>query len=178
MRMLRPAVGSAVLALLLSVPTAHADDLAEVRAMTARGDLAPALRRVEAAVAAKPGDAALRFQQGVILMDLGRDAAALEVFTRLSEEFPELPDPLNNMALLHSRAGEHELARQALQAALRNDPRHRLARANLGRVHLALAAQAWERLSADGPLEQTLQRQLQAVRGLLAEGVRGNRTPP
>ena len=155
-------------ALLLASAAAVADEAAEVRALLARGDAAAALQRAERAAAAKPRDAGLHFLQGVALMDLQRDAAALEVFTALSQEYPELPDPLNNIALLRARTGDFELARQALEAALRNDPGHRLARANLGQVHLMLAVQAWERLGAQGPLDVALQRQLAGARALLA----------
>jgi len=123
-------------------------------------------------VRAQPGqrDAQARFQQGVELMDLRRDDEALAVFEALAQEFPELPDPLNNIALLHARAGRLEPARLALEAALRNDPGHRLARANLGQVHLMLAVQAWERAATAGPLEPAMQRLLDGARALLAAG--------
>ena len=151
---------------------AFADEAAEVRALLTRGELEAALQRAERAAAAKPLDAQLQFLHGVVLMDLQRDGPALEVFTRMSQDYPELPDPFNNIALLHARAGEFELARQALESALRNDPGHRLARANLGRVHLVLAVQAWEQLSAQGPLDVALQRQLEGARALLAAEAR------
>ena len=154
----------------LGAAAAMADETTEVRALLTRGDLNAALQRVERASAADPRDTQLRFLHGVVLMDLQRDAAALEIFTALSQEYPELPDPLNNIALLHARAGAFELARQALESALRNDPGHRLARANLGQVHLLLAVQAWERLGAQGPLDATLRRQLDGARALLAGG--------
>jgi hypothetical protein len=83
-----------------------------------------------------------------------------------------LPEPLNNMALLQVRAGRIDAAREALAAALRNEPGHRTALANLGVVHLMLAARAWEQLAATGPLDPTLARRLQALRALLAEGAR------
>jgi Flp pilus assembly protein TadD len=159
------------LALLLAAGgAARADDAADVQALLAGGDAATALRRVERALAARPDDAQLRFLHGVVLMDLRRDEEALTVFTQLAQLYPELPDPLNNIALLQARAGRLELARQALEAALRNDPGHRLARANLGQVHLMLAVQAWEQAAAGGPLEPSMQRLLDGARALLASG--------
>jgi Flp pilus assembly protein TadD len=147
---------------------ARADAAAEVRELVTKGDLAAALARAEKGVAANPRDAQVRFAQGVVLMDLQRDDEALALFTRLAQEYPELPDPYNNIALLQARAGRLEPARQALEVALRNDPRNRLARANLGQVHLMLAVQAWELAAADGPPDAALQRKLQGARGLLA----------
>ena len=125
-----------------------ADAVAEVQTLLAAGNLAGALERAERALADKPGDAKARFVHGVVLMDLQRDEAALAVFTLLTQEYPELPDPYNNVALLQARAGRPDLALQALQNALRSDPGHRTARANLGRVHLMLAVQAWEQAAA------------------------------
>jgi len=146
---------------------ARADEVTELRALLARGDAETALARAQAAVAAQPRDAQLRFLQAVALMDLKRDDEALALFTRLAQEYPELPDPQNNIALLHARAGRLDQARLALEAALRNDPSHRLARTNLGQVYLMLAAQAWETAATTGPLEPALQRRLEAVRTLL-----------
>ena len=168
-----PTLRSACFALaLLCAAPAWADDVAEVRAMLARGDAEAALQRAQAAAAAQPRDAQLRFLQAVALMDLKRDDEALALFTRLSQDYPELPDPQNNIALLHARAGRLEPARQALETALRNDPSHRLARTNLGQVYLMLAVQAWEQAAVGGPLEPALQRRLEAVRALLAPPAR------
>lgn len=154
--------------LFASAGPAVADTAAEVRALLSRGDLNGALQLAESAAKAKPNDPQLRFLQGVVLMDLQRDDAAMDLFTRLTQEFPELPDPYNNIALLHARAGRLEQARQALETALRNDPGHRTARVNLGQVHLMLAVQAWEMAAAAGPLDPPVQRLLEGARTLLA----------
>ena len=159
-----------VCAALLYATCARADDAAEVRALVARGELVAALSRVEKATTASPRDVQLRFLQGVVLMDLKRDDEALAHFTRMAQDYPELPDPYNNIALLHARAARLEQARQALETALRNDPTHRTARANLGQVHLMLAVHAWELAAAGGPADGTLQRKLDAARTLLAQG--------
>jgi len=153
-------------ALLLAAP-AHADEFAELRALLNRGDAATALPRLEQAAAAAPGDVQMRFLLGVALMDLRRDDEALSHFARMAQDYPELPDPQNNIALLHARAGRLEQARQALESALRNDPTHRAARTNLGQVHLLLAVQAWELAAAEGPLDTALLRRLEALRALL-----------
>lgn len=157
-------------ALLLSAAAARADVLTEVQNLTARGNLAAALRAAEDAAASDPRNTQARFLRAVVLMELQRSAEALDAFTRLSQEFPELPEPYNNIAVLQVRAGQLELARQALETALRNDPSHRTARANLGEVHLMLAVQAWEQAAAAGPLDTRLMRRLEAARSLVASG--------
>ncbi|MFY9510579.1 MAG: tetratricopeptide repeat protein, partial [Rubrivivax sp.] len=116
--------------------------------------------------------AALRFQLGVILLDLQRDVPAMDVFQRLTEDFPELPEPFNNIALLHARAGQLEQARQALEMALRNNPALVAARQNLGDIHLRLALQAWEAVALALPADAALQRKLKLSRELLAAPLR------
>ncbi len=158
-----------VLALLVACAgPAVADTAAEVRALLSRGDPIGALQLAENAAKAKPNDPQARFLHGVVLMDLQRDDAAMDLFTGLTQEFPELPDPHNNIALLHARAGRLEQARQALKTALRSDPGHRTARVNLGQVHLMLAVQDWELAAAAGPLDPPVQRLLEGARTLLA----------
>lgn len=157
---------------------AHADVLTDVQNLVARGNLAGALKAAEDALQSDPRSAQARFLHAVVLMDLQRSADALEAFTRLSQEYPELPEPYNNIALLQVRAGQLELARQALETALRNDPGHRTARANLGEVHLMLAVKAWEQAAATGPLDARLVRRLDAARALVASGSLPVASPP
>jgi Tfp pilus assembly protein PilF len=100
-----------------------------------------------------------------MLIDARQDAEAMELFVAMTEQFPSLPEPFNNIALLHARAGRWDAAREALESALRNDPGHRIARENLGDVHLQLALQAWGAAAAGngGP---ALQRKLKIGREL------------
>jgi tetratricopeptide (TPR) repeat protein len=74
---------------------------------------------------------------------------------------------LNNIALLHARAGRLDAALQALHDALRADPAHHAARLNLGHVHLALAVRAWETAATTAALEPALAQRLQAARALV-----------
>jgi len=144
----------------------------EVNTLLAAGRAAEALQRIEQALLVSPREAQTRFVHGVVLMELRRDAEAAELFTRIAQEFPELPEPFNNLGLLHARAGRLDAARVALEAALRNDPGHRAARANLAEVHLMLAVANWEQLGTTAPLEPRLARRLQAVRELLVPAAR------
>lgn len=155
---------------------AASEEVRAVQELLARGQAQVALQRLEArdtALALANGltagiDAELRFLRGVALMDLQRNAEALAWFERMTQDHPELPDPFNNIALLHVRAGRLEPARQALETALRNDPSYRVARANLGLVHLMLAVQAWEQVAAAGPVDPQLTRRLEGARALLS----------
>lgn len=162
---------SLLLPLLLLVSGAgRADEAAEVQKLVRGGDLAAALQRAERASAADPQNAKLRFLKGVILLDQKQDDAALAVFQSLAEDFPELPEPYNNIALLDARAGRLDQARAALETALRNDPSMLTARQNLGDVYLQLAVQAWAAVASATPADVALQRKLRLAREVLAPG--------
>jgi tetratricopeptide (TPR) repeat protein len=140
------------------------DALPEVQRLVALPDLPAALRAAEAALARLKAegrqDARLVFTRGVILMDLQRDEQAEAVFRQMTQDYPQLAEPYNNLAALHARAGRWDAARSALEAALRNDPAHLLARENLGDVYLQLALQSWRAAVSAAQPNLDLQRKL------------------
>lgn len=163
---MRPSLPSLLCAaLLLCAAAARADAVDEVQRLLRAGQTQQALDLAERTIAAQPRDAPMRFLKGVILSDQQRRAEAEQVFVALTDDFPELPDPYNNLAVLYAAEGRLQAALDALQAALRNDPSHRAARENLGDVHLALAIEAWSR-AADGARGDigALQRKLRLAR--------------
>ena len=175
MPLVSPSWRALLAALLFAAFAARADVVGEVHALIAKGDLGGAQRTADAALAARPRDAQTRFIHALVQMEAQRNDEAMAAFTQLSQEYPELPEPYNNIALLHVRAGRLEQARQALDIALRNDPGHRAARANLGEVYLMLAVQTWEQAAANGPLDARLARKLESARALLAAARPGAR---
>ncbi|HEV6967496.1 MULTISPECIES: tetratricopeptide repeat protein [Roseateles] len=134
----------ALLAALAGMP-ARADDLAGAQRLWLAGQKAQAVEQVEQALARTPDDLQLRFALGVMRMELGERAKALAIFTRLTQDFPDLADPYNNLAVLHAAAGELDEAKAALEQALRLQPEHAQAQENLGDVLLRLALRAYER---------------------------------
>jgi Flp pilus assembly protein TadD len=157
-----------VAATALGPRVADADELTDAQRLQATGDLAGALTRVEQGLAARPRDADLRFARGVLLAELKRNDEALEAFTRLSEDYPELADPLNNIAVLQAASGRTDAARAALEAALRADPQHRAARENLADVYVRLAVRLWDGLldPSQRP-DDAIARKLRMARELL-----------
>ena len=157
-------------ALLLSaLPSpARADALGDARKLSQSGQTAQALATIDQALAARPRDAELRFERGVLLSDLGRRDEAIALFRSLNDEQPELPDPLNNLAVLLAARGELEAARTAREGAQRNNTAHRAARENLGDVYLALAIRQWQMLASDAQPDATLRRKLSLARELAA----------
>jgi len=133
-----------------SSPRAAAEALERVRALLAQNRRDEALAALDQALASAPSDAQLRFQRGVLLSRMGRTDEAIAAFTALTHEFPELPEPYNNLAVLRAQRGELDLARDALEEALRALPSYSLAHENLGDVQLRLAERSYQRaLDAD-----------------------------
>ena len=167
-----------VAAALLAATPLRADELQDIDKLYRAGDVQQALLKADEAIAAQPRAAQIRFLKGVMLSDLKRNAQAIEVFTALTQDFPELPDPYNNLAVLYAAEGQLHSALAALQTALRNDPNHRAARENLGDVHLALAVQAWTEAQAGSKGDDAgLQRKLKLAREIQALPATPLKTP-
>lgn len=133
-----------LLALLTAAP-AQAQDLAGAQRLWLAGQKTQAVAQVEQALTRSPDDLQLRFALGVMRMELGERAQARALFTRLTQDFPDLADPYNNLAVLHAAEGDLDEAQAALQQALRLQPDHAQAQENLGDVLLRLALRAYER---------------------------------
>jgi tetratricopeptide (TPR) repeat protein len=129
----------------MSDARASSTALEQARRLREDGDTAGALRTIEMALERLPRDVALRFTRAVMQADLGQTDAAVAGFTALTQEYPELPEPHNNLATLHAARGDLDRARAALDEAVRAMPAYALAWDNLGDVYLRLAARAWER---------------------------------
>lgn len=148
----------------------RADDSADIEQLFHDGKPDAALAKADALIAAEPRVAGIRFLKGVMLMDLRRNEEAMQVFTALTQDYPDLADPYNNLAVLYASKGQLPNALAALQSALRNDPHHRAALENLGDVHLALAQQAWAAAQAESKGDDAaLVRKLRLAREILPE---------
>jgi Flp pilus assembly protein TadD len=113
--------------------------------MAKQGRAAEALAKADAYIASKPRDPQMRFLRGVILSEQGKQAEATAAFVQLTQEFPELPEPYNNLAGLYAAQSQFDLARAALETAIRLNPSYATAHENLGDVYVRLAAQSYAR---------------------------------
>ena len=130
------------------------------------GERTQALKQLDQALAQRPRDAGLRFLQTVLLTESGRSADASRLLERLTEDYPELPEPYNNLAVLQAAEGQLDRARSLLEAALRLDPSYRTAHQNLGDVLLRLGQRAYESAAAGAPTDPSLQAKLRQLREL------------
>lgn len=131
--------------------TAHADEYTDVSALLRSGKLSEALAKADQHLAAKPRDAQMRFLKGVIQTESGKPADAIATFNKLTEDYPELPEPYNNLAVLYAGQSQFDKARAALEMAIRTNPSYATAHENLGDVYAKLASQAYSKaLQLDG----------------------------
>jgi Flp pilus assembly protein TadD len=140
------------LAGLLCASAAHAASPAvtEAQALMGKGQFEQALSRLDGHLRSAPQDAEARFTRGLVLVRLNRNDDAVKAFTDLTRDYPQLPEPYNNLAVIYAQQGEYDKARDALEAALATHPSYAVAHENLGDIYAALAGAAYSRaLSLD-----------------------------
>ncbi len=90
----------------------------------------------------EPGeDVQLLFLEARALAGSGQHDKAISAYHDMTVQYPELPEPWNNLASEYVRQNRLDEAQQALDAALASDPDYTEARLNLGLVQLMLAHQ-------------------------------------
>lgn len=158
---------AAALVLAMRPGFATVEEADEVARLHRSGSSAQAVQLADKILAVRPKDAQMKFLKGVVLAESQRPAEAIDVFQELTEDFPELAEPYNNLATLHAANGDYERARIALEQALRSNPSYATALENLGDVHGMLASRAYARAMALDPTNQRLPSKLALVRELL-----------
>ena len=143
------------------------DALAAARAAADAGDHERALAILEDALRGNQRDARLRFARAVQLAQAGREQLALQAFTELTQEFPELPEPHNNLATIHASRGELDLALMELEMALRVKPGYALALENLGDLYLRLAERSYRQAAQSQPANESLRAKLTMAREMI-----------
>jgi tetratricopeptide (TPR) repeat protein len=147
-------------------------DYAEVNRLLRAGQFPEATAKADQFLATKPKDPQMRFLKGVILTEQGKPQDAIIQFTKLIEDYPELPEPYNNLAVLQASQGQFDKARAALEMAIRTNPSYATAHENLGDVYAKLASQAYSKaLQLDGG-NSGIQPKLGLIRDLFAPNLR------
>jgi tetratricopeptide (TPR) repeat protein len=152
---------------------AHASDIDEINQLLKSGKQSQALTKVEQSLSAKPRDPQLRFLKGVIQTELGKPADAIGTFSKLTEDYPELPEPYNNLAVLYASSAQFDKARAALEMAIRTNPSYSTAHENLGDIYANLASQAYGKALQLGGSSASLQPKLTLIRELFSPGAKG-----
>src|SRR4051812_46198351 len=124
---------------------APTDDLRDAQKLYGQGKIQPALDKVDTFLKAQPRDPQGRFLKGLLLTEQHRTDDAIKVFTGLTEDYPELPEPYNNLAVLYASQGNYDKAKSALELAIHTHPSYATAHENLGDIYAQLASRAYDR---------------------------------
>ena len=145
--------------------------------MMRQGQLPQSLERVDKYLAGKPRDAQGRFLKGLILTEMNRPNEAIQVFLKLSEDYPELPEPYNNLAVLYASQGQYEKAKTALESSIRTHPSYATAHENLGDIYAKLASQAYDKALQLDSSNTGAKTKLAMIGELIGSGTRPARAP-
>jgi tetratricopeptide (TPR) repeat protein len=143
-------------------------ELAEAVQMIRDGHYAPALAKIEGVLATDGKNPQARFLKGVVETDQNETDAAIQTFEGLNEDYPELPEPYNNLAVIWAQQGQYEKARKALELALVTRPDYGVAHENLGDIYARLASLEYDRAIALDKNNKSAQTKLTLVRELFA----------
>ncbi len=152
---------------------AQSDDYTEAGKLFRAGQQAQALERVDNFLKANPKDARGRFLKGLILTEQGKPADAIRIFTGLTEDYPELPEPYNNLAVLYASQGQYDKARTALEMSIRTHPSYATAHENLGDIYAKMASQAYDKALQLDKSNTAAQTKLEMIKELFSSGTRG-----
>ena len=87
----------------------------------------------------------LLFYRGIIETNQGKKNQAIDTFRDLTERFPQLPEPFNNLAVLYAEKGQFRLAKEILEQAIKTNPSYLTAHINLGDIFTKMASEAYNK---------------------------------
>lgn len=169
-RFIRPAI--ICLALAVAFPVS-ADELQEAQQLSREGKQSQALERINQYLTKRPKDAQARFLKGMIYTEQGKTLDAIRMFQDLTIDYPDLPEPYNNLAVLYFGLGQYDKARAALETAIRTHPAYATAHENLGDVYAKMASQAYDKALQLDRSNANAQTKLALVKDLFSAAPRG-----
>jgi tetratricopeptide (TPR) repeat protein len=168
----RPLLRLLALSGLLLTGTVHADVYGDVSSLAKSGKTAEAIAKADQYLGSNPRDPQMRFLKGVAQSQAGDLTAATATFEALIEEYPELPEPYNNLAVIYASQSQLDKARNALEMAVRNNPNYAVAHENLGDIYARLAHDAYQRSLQLHGNNRALQLKLSTLTEMLQPRVR------
>ena len=102
-----------------------------------------AINLISAQIQTNPRNVQLRFVKARLQLEMRQWDAAKKTLTEITQQFPELPEPYNNLAALAANQGNWIEARDYLELALKLRPTYAIASANLGEIYIRLGAEAY-----------------------------------
>src|SRR4051794_35377041 len=167
-----PRIAALVLTVCLGLATSvwgQNDPLQDANQLFRQGQFDRAMERVNSYLSSRPKDARGRFLKGLILTEQNKPNDAIRVFTELSQDYPELPEPYNNLAVLYASQGQYDKARNSLEMAIRTHPSYATAHENLGDIYAKMASQAYDKALQLDRANQAAQTKLNMIKDLFSQ---------
>ena len=158
--------------LLTASMAVRADDLQDANKLFKQKQYSQAMDKVNGILSGKPKDAQARFLKGLIFTEQGRAVDAIKTFQALTEDYPELPEPYNNLAVLYDSQGQYDKAKLALETAIRTHPSYSTAHENLGDIYAKMASQAYDRALQLDRSNATTKTKLAMIQDLFSASAR------
>lgn len=170
MRPFKTLINKRIFSLCLAAMTlstaAVASEADDVGALLQSGRYEEALNRIDKLPRDIRVQPQIRLYQGMSLMALNKRSEALQSFETLAADYPNMPEPFNNMAVIHAAHGRYAEARMLLEKALRADARYAVAQENIGDVYIRLANQTYARLRTLDPQRKSAHARHEAVQSI------------
>ena len=155
--------------------TAQAGDFEDASQSFKAGQHAKALEQIERHLSGKPKDAQGRFLKGIILTGMNKQSDATVIFKKLTEDYPDLPEPYNNLAVIYAQQKQYDKAKEALEMAIRTHPAYATAHENLGDIYSRLASQAYGKALQLDSNNASAQTKLSMINDLVGGATAGNK---
>jgi tetratricopeptide (TPR) repeat protein len=152
--------------LLLAVNGFAQADLNQARALLAQDRADEALVLVKQELRSGTDNLQARFLQAQLLDKLNRRNEAIASYEALTHDYPQRPEPYNNLAVLYAAQGEHNKARDALLNAINTHSSYATAYENLGNIYTKMAISAYNKALELGKQQRPAPISLAAINSI------------
>ena len=129
--------------LLLSLIALAQNNIGEIKLLLKNGKYVRAEILTNKSIEEDLNNPELLFYKGIIETNMSKHNQAIDTFRDLTERFPELPEPFNNLAVLYAEKGQYDLAKEILEQAIKTNPSYLTAHINLGDIFTKMASEAY-----------------------------------
>ena len=138
-----------------------------IEKLTKERKFADAIKAIDAALVKSPRNVQLRFLKARLQIELRDQVSAKNTWIEITQQFPELPEPYNNLAALSANQGKWIEARDYLELALKLRPDYVTAQGNLAEVYLRLSELNYQSASKLQPNQREYGLRAKAIKEIL-----------
>ena len=138
-----------------------------IEKLTKERKFADAIKAIDAALVKSPRNVQLRFLKARLQIELRDQVSAKNTWIEITQQFPELPEPYNNLAALSANQGKWIEARDYLELAFKLRPDYVTAQGNLAEVYLRLSELNYQSASKLQPNQREYGLRAKAIKEIL-----------